>query len=249
VKLRDRIAIVTGAGSGIGQGIAEAMVREKAKVVVADVSDERGQDVASKLGRIGQTLFKRVDVSSKHQIREVVDAVLKQFGRIDILVNNAGIVQTERFLEGKEADWDVMIAVNLKGVILFTQAVLGGMVERKYGKIVNIASGAGVIANGGQVVYSASKGGVIAFTRSLAAEVAPHHINVNAICPGFIETPMTTKGLELHPSYFKKIVNHIPWGRAGLPGDIAKVAAFLASDDSEYMTGQCIVVDGGAAGR
>lgn len=225
------------------------MVREGAKVVVADVSEERGQKVAAELGRIGEALFKRVDVSNNLQIREIVDAVLKQFGWIDILVNNAGIVQTERFLEGKEADWDAMIAVNLKGVILFSQAVLGDMVKRKYGKTVNIASNGGVIANGGQVVYSATKGGVIAFTRSLAAEVAPHHINVNGICPGFTETPMTTRGLELHPGYFKKMVNHIPRGRPGVPADIAKVATFLASDDSEYMTGQCIVVDGGAAGR
>lgn len=248
MKLKDRIAIVTGAGRGIGRGIAETMAKEGAKIIVADISEKRGEEVVASLRNISEALFKKVDVTNSDEIREVVVAVCEKYGKIDILVNNAGIAQLENFLEGEEKKWDRIISVNLKGLILFSRAVLERMVGKKYGKIINIASVAGEIAYPSQVVYSASKGGVIAFTRSLAAEMATHHINVNAISPGFTETPGTGRNRELLPDYFQKLEKSIPWGRAGRPEDIGKIAVFLASDDSEYMTGQCIVVDGGAAG-
>ena len=246
MKLKDKVAIVTGAGRGIGQAIAETMAKEGAKVIVAEASERRGGEVANQIKETGgQAIHMRVDVSNSSEIKEVVDSVLKQFGKIDILVNNAGLGQAESFLEGEEQRWDKVIAVNLKGTILFTRAVLDGMIERKQGKIINVASNAGIMGTDYQVVYGASKGGVVAFTKGLAVEMAPHHINVNAICPGFTETPLSSRGRELLPDYFNKMVGNIPWGRPGRPEDHAKVAVFLASDDSEYVTGHCILVDGG----
>jgi len=248
MKLKDKIAIVTGGARGIGKGISEAMSKEGAKIIVVDRSERRGQEAVADLQRTGDVLFRKVDVTNSSEILPLVEEICGKLGRIDILVNNAGIAHPEKFLEGEEQNWDRMISVNLKGVILFTRAVLAGMVQRKYGKIINIASVAAVIAYPGQVVYSASKGGVIAFTRSIASEMAAHHVNVNAICPGFTETPGTTRQRELLPDYFQKLEKSIPWGRSGRPEDVGRLAVFLASDDSEYMTGQCIVLDGGAAG-
>ena len=170
MKLKDRVAIVTGAGRGIGRAIAEAMAKEGAKVVVAEVAEQRGQEAANEIKKAGgQATFMKVDVTNSREIKTVVEMILEQFGKIDILVNNAALGQWEIFLDGDEQRWDKVIDVNLKGVILFTRAVLDSMVERKYGKIVNIASGAGIVGTNGQVVYAASKGGVVAFTRSLAA--------------------------------------------------------------------------------
>lgn len=246
MKLRDRVAIVTGAGRGIGQAIAEAMAKEGAKIVVAEVSEQRGNKIAAEIKQAGgQAVFIKLDVSNSNEIKAAVENILKQFGKIDILVNNAALGQAESFLEGDEQRWDKVISVNLKGLILMTRAVVDNMIERKSGKIVNIASSTASVGTDHQVVYGASKGGVAAFTRGLAQEMAAYHINVNAINPGFVETPMSDRGRELLPDYFQKMVGSIPWGRPGRPDDIAKVAVFLASDDSEYVTGQCIMVDGG----
>ena len=246
MRLKDKVAIVTGAGRGIGQAIAGAMAKEGAKIVVAEVSEQRGNKVANEIKQAGgQAVFTKLDVSNNDEIKTAVEDILKQFGKVDILVNNAALGQAESFLEGDEQRWDRVISVNLKGVILMTRAVLDNMIERKSGKIINIASNAASMGTDYQVVYGASKGGVAAFTRGLAQEIAPHHINVNAICPGFVETPMSDRGRELLPDYFRKMIGSNPWGRPGRPTDIAKVAVFLASDDSEYVTGQCIMVDGG----
>lgn len=250
MKLKDRVAVITGAGRGIGQTTALAMAKEGARVAVLEIAEPRAKETAQKINQSGgKAIALQVDVADNAKVKEAADRVIEEFGRVDILVNNAGIGQVELFTEGNEERWERIIAVNLKGTIVMTRAVIEGMVQRKHGKIINIASVAGMLPANKQVVYGASKGGVIAFTRSLSAEMSPYHINVNAICPGNVETPLFAKGRELLPAhlkpYYKMMEDDIPWGRMGLPEDIAKVAVFLASDDAEYITGQAIAVDGG----
>lgn len=248
MKLKNRVAIVTGAAMGIGKAIAETMADEGAKIVIADVNDEAGKMTSENIKKSGgHASYIKVDVTDFNQIKEAIEKVLDQYNKIDILVNNAGIGIMEPFIDGKEEDWDRLIAIDFKGPILFSKAVLSSMVKEQYGKIINIASIAGVMAVERQVLYSATKGGVIAFTRSLAAELAPQHINVNAICPGLTATPLVDRGMKEAPEYFDQLIKDIPLGRPAQPGEIAKLAVFLASDESEYITGQRIVIDGGTS--
>jgi len=250
MRLKDRVAVVTGGGQGIGQAIAEAMASEGAQLVLLDIELEKTTHVVKGIEKAGgEATHLQVDIANGKEAKKAAEDIAKKFGRVDILVNNAGIAKVESFLEGDEVFWDKMIDVNLKGLMMLCQAVLPGMVKQQYGKIVNIASGAALSAAKMQVVYSATKGGAAAFTRSLAAEVAKYHINVNAICPGFVATPMTDLGRETFPKFFKKMEQLIPWGRPALPADIANVAIFLSSEESEYITGQNILVDGGLTGK
>jgi NAD(P)-dependent dehydrogenase (short-subunit alcohol dehydrogenase family) len=251
-KLEDKVAIVTGAGRGIGEAIARAMAEEGARVAVVEVSDQRCKETADKIIRMGgQAMPLKVDVAVWAEVEKAVAAVISRFGRVDVLVNNAGIGQVEKFLDGDRKRWEKIIAVDLMGVMFFSQAVLHDMVKRKAGKIVNISSNTGKFPCGLQVAYSTAKGGVVSFTRSLASEMAPYHINVNAICPGHVETPMYMKAHDLLPDHLKpyqrKMQSDIPWGRLARPEEVARLAVFLASDDSEYITGQCISIDGGAS--
>ena len=250
MKLKDRVAVVTGGGRGIGQAIAEAMAKEGAKLVLIDKELEKTMLVVKGIEKAGgEATQLQVDIGNGKEAKKAAEDIVKRFERVDILVNNAGISTIEDFLEGNEARWNKMINVNLKGLMMLCQAVLPGMVKQQYGKIVNIASGVAFSAAARmQVVYSATKGGVVAFTRSLAAEVAKYHINVNSICPGLVVTPTTDSGRKAFPDYFKNLEKNIPWGRSGLPADIANVAIFLSSEESEYITGQNILVDGGLAG-
>ena len=231
-KLEGKIAIVTGSSKGIGKAIALRFAREGAKVMVCSRILSDCEKVVDEIGENGgQGIAIKVDVANSEEIYTAVRDVLARWGKIDILVNNAGIGPTEWFIKGDEREWDKIIAINLKGTIVFTHAVLPGMVERRYGKIINISSTAGKIGNPRQAVYSASKGGIIAFTKSLAREFARYQININDICPGLTDTP----GIDHHarkpdPEYFAKLEQGVPWKRIGQPEEVAAAALFLASD-------------------
>jgi 3-oxoacyl-[acyl-carrier protein] reductase len=243
MKLKDKVAIVTGSGQGIGREIALTFAKEGAKVVVSDIT-EKIHEVVKEIEALGsQALAVKCDVSKLSDAEKMVKETIKKFGRIDILVNNAGIFPFKPFTEMSEADWDKVLNVNLKGTFNCTKAVIPYMIKQKYGKIINISSIAGTVVGFQQLThYCASKAGIVGFTKALALELAPYGINVNAIAPGPIETPGTQ---ALGKEIYEQIKKAIPIGRWGKPSEIANVALFLASEDSSLITGQCIVADGG----
>jgi 2-hydroxycyclohexanecarboxyl-CoA dehydrogenase len=242
-RLDDKVVIVTGAGRGIGRGIVEKLAAEGARVVVSDVDEESARDTAEAVG--GGAVGLRADVTSKESVEAMVAEVVERFGRVDVLVNNAGWDKVEPFLKSNESDWERVIAINLYGTLHCCKAVLPVMVEQEYGKVVNIGSDAGRVGSSGEAVYSAAKGGIIAFTKTLAREMARYKINVNCICPGPADTPLFAEIGEENPKLREALQKAIPFRRLALPQDLANAVAFLASDEAAYITGQTLSVSGG----
>ncbi len=247
MKLQGKVALVTGAGRGIGRAIALALAREGAQVAVADIIRENTEAVKSEIEAQGvKAIAVQVDLTNPAEVTRMVEAVLAQFGQIDILVNNAGWDKLEPFLESDEETWEKVIAVNFKGVLRTCKAALPSMVARGAGgKVVNISSDAGRVGSMGEAVYSGSKGAVIAFSKSLAREVARYQINVNVVCPGLTETTLLNESRAAMPKVIDAITKSIPLRRTGQPEDIAEAVVFLASPSADYITGQTLSVSGG----
>ncbi|CAB3393983.1 SDR family NAD(P)-dependent oxidoreductase [Kyrpidia spormannii] len=245
-RLEQKVAIVTGSARGIGRGIVEKFVSEGARVVVADILEDAARETAEALkARGAEAIAVPVDVTSKESVDEMVEQTVRHFSRVDILVNNAGWDKVEPFIDNDVAVWDRIIRINLYGTLFGCKAVLPHMIEQGYGKIVNIGSDAGRVGSTGEAVYSATKGGVIAFTKTLAREMARHHINVNCVSPGPADTPLFAEVGSYNPKIRDALIRAIPFRRLALPEDLANAVAFLASDEAAYITGQTLSVSGG----
>lgn len=247
-NLKDKVVIITGARRGMGKSHALVLAKAGAKIVISDISEEDCQKVVEEIEKNGgESLAVKCDVSKKEEVDNLVKKTIERFGKVDILVNNAGICQFKPFLELTEEEWDRTLNINLKGYFLCAQAVAKEMVKQKRGKIINIASVAsGQVGIGFPTLahYSASKGGIIALTETLAVELAPYNITVNAIAPGMIETPMIAP-IKENPEQEKETLKRIPLGRPGNPEEVSNLVLFLASDVSSYMTGSTVIIDGG----
>lgn len=243
MRLAGKVALVTGGARGIGKAICEALAADGAKLAIADILEEVAAGAAAEFVAKGVDAKAFVaNVAKSADVDKMVDDVIAAFGKVDILVNNAGITRDTLLIRMKEEDWDAVLAVNLKGTFNCIKAVARPMMKARSGKIVNIASVVGIIGNAGQANYSASKAGVIGLTKTAARELAPRSINVNAVAPGFIQTEMTA---HLPEEAKEAFLRNIPLHRAGTAQDVAKVVRFLAGDESDYLTGQVICVDGG----
>jgi 2-hydroxycyclohexanecarboxyl-CoA dehydrogenase len=247
VRLRDRIAIVTGGASGIGRAIALAMGREGARVAVLDLNGEGAGAVAREIVAAGgQAHGWPVDIAEAGLAEAIVGDVVARWGTVHVLVNCAGWDRPIPFVQTTPEFWDRILAINLRGPIACTHAVLPPMIKQESGKIVFIASDAGRVGSTGEAVYSAAKGGIIAFAKTIARETARHRINVNCVCPGPSDTPLFQQEFAaVSPKLAESLKRVIPWGRLGLPEDVAPAVVFLASDDAGFITGQTLSVSGG----
>ncbi|WP_414480312.1 3-oxoacyl-[acyl-carrier-protein] reductase [Caldicoprobacter sp.] len=244
MELEGKTALVTGASRGIGRAIALYLAELGAQVAVNySSSEQRALEVVEAIkGKGGRAIAIKADVSNPQEVEAMFDRVLEEFGDLDILVNNAGITRDGLLIRMKQEDWDAVLDINLKGVYNCSKAAAKIMVRRRKGKIINISSVVGVAGNAGQANYAAAKAGVIGFSKAIARELAPRNIQVNVVAPGFIETDMTA---ALPETIRQEMLKQIPLGRYGDPMDVAYVVGFLASDKSQYITGQVIHVDGG----
>ena len=242
-KLDDKIAIVTGAGQGIGKAIAEKLAAEGATVVVTDINESTAKGTADGIG--GGAVGIRTDVTSRESVTATVEQVTSQFGRIDVLVNNAGWDKAGPFVDSDPADWDRIIQINLYGVLNMSKAVLPVMAEQGFGSVVNLASDAGRVGSSGEAVYSAAKGGVIAFTKATAREMARHQVNANCVSPGPTDTALFASIGGDNPKLREALTKAIPFRRLAQPSDLASMVAFFASDEANFITGQTVSVSGG----
>jgi NAD(P)-dependent dehydrogenase (short-subunit alcohol dehydrogenase family) len=253
MKLAGKVALVTGAGSGIGQAIALLFAAEGAKVGVADFSEAGGNATVSQIRAAGgEAEFFRVDVSRSAEVKAAVDGALRRWGQLDILCNNAGIGVAATVVETAEEDWDRTLAVDLKGVFLGCKYAIPPMIARGGGVIVNTASVAGQVGVLNRAAYCAAKAGVVGLTKSVAVDYIGQNIRINAICPGTVDSPWIQKILSAQPDPVaerQRMVERQPMGRMGEPAEIAKAALYLACDDSAFVTGTALIIDGGLMAR
>ena len=245
MNLKNRVAIVTGGGQGIGKKICLRLAENEAKVAVFDVNEELSQEVIKRIkAKGGDALAVKVDVAKYEEVNEATRQVIDKFKGIDILINNAGITKDSLLLRMKEEDWNMVLQVNLNGAFNCLKAVLRYMMRQKYGRVVNISSIIGIRGNIGQANYSASKAGIIGLTKSAAREVGRYGITVNAVAPGFIDTIMTRR---LNKEAVDVIISQVPLQRMGKPGEVASLVTYLVSEEAAYITGEVIKIDGGMA--
>ena len=244
MEFKDKRVIITGATKGIGKAIALSFAREGAWIAANYASDHKSAaDAASELTPIAKKfMLIKADISSRFRVDEMIKQVVDQWQYVDILVNNAGIIRDKLLMFLNEEDWDSVIDVNLKGTYLCSRGIIRTMISRKFGRIINMTSPSALLGRAGQTNYSASKGGVISFTKSLSKEIARLGITVNAVCPGFISTAMTN---NLDQDIKCDLTSRIPMGRLGIPEDVVGAVLFLASERAGYITGQVLAVDGG----
>lgn len=244
MRLKDKVAIVTGGASGIGFAIAAKFASEGAKVVIIDVAGDKAEEAAERIRKSGgEAIAFQGDVSSRGRVEEIVSEVLRRYGKIDVLVNNVGIYRGKPFWEEPLEFWELLFKVNVLGIVIPSQVVVKHMMERGSGVIINISSKAAIVGEPGHAAYSASKGAVLSLTRAMAVELAPYNIRVNAICPGPTETPLLFAVTDENER--KRMASRCILGRLAKPEDIAGAALYLASDEASYVTGQALIVDGG----
>jgi len=243
--LTGEVAIVTGGGKGIGKGLAKGLADYGAAVVILDIDEESGEKTAEEIKATGgKAAFKKVDVTKFSEVNNVVQEILKEYGKIDILVNNVGTVIRKDVLETSEEEWDKILTLNLKSHFLCAKAVAPSMIERRKGKIIEIGSVSSFLAHPKHTAYAASKGGIRMLIKALAQDLSRYGINVNGIAPGYIRTPMTEDFLAVKENY-DAVVSKIPLGRVGVPEDLIGAVVFLASRASDYITGHLLPVEGG----